>query len=112
VSSLILLRLPIIGAGGLFLRTQLPAVVGRLENPAMICIICKQAEVVSGTATVTLERDGLTLVVKHVAARVCPNCGEEYVDEDAALRVMDMAERAAHSGVLVDVREYAPSAAA
>lgn len=78
----------------------------------MICIICKQAEVVLGTATVTLERGGLTLVVKHVAARVCPNCGEEYVDEDAALRVLAMAEQAAQSGVLVDVREYAPLAAA
>ncbi len=77
----------------------------------MICIICKQAEVLPGTATVTLERDGLTLVVKHVAARVCPNCGEEYVDEDAALRVLEMAEQAAQAGVLVDVREYAPLAA-
>lgn len=78
----------------------------------MMCVICKQAEVVPGTATVTLERDGMTLVVKHVAARVCPNCGEEYVDEDAALRVLDMAERAAQDGVVVDVRKYAPPAAA
>jgi len=78
----------------------------------MICIICKQAEVVPGPAAVTLERDGLTLVVKHVTARVCPGCGEEYVDENAALRVLDMAERAVQAGVLVDVREYAPLAAA
>lgn len=78
----------------------------------MICVICKQAELVPGTATVTLERDSLPLVVKHAAARVCPNCGEEYVDEDAAVRVLDMAERAAQAGVLVDVREYAPSLAA
>jgi len=60
-----------------------------------------------GTATVTLERDGMTLVVKHVAARVCPNCGEEYIDEDAAARLMETAEQAARSGVQVDVREYA-----
>ena len=82
--------------------------VSRLENTIMTCVICKQAEVVPGTATVTLERDGLTFIVKHVAARVCPNCGEEYVDEDAALRVLDMAERAVQAGVLVDVREYTP----
>ncbi len=55
----------------------------------------------------TLERDGMTLVVKHVAARVCPNCGEEYVNEDAAARLMETVEQAARSGVQVDVREYA-----
>lgn len=73
----------------------------------MRCVICKQADVEPGTATVTLERDGMTLVVKHVAARVCPNCGEEYVNEDAAARLMETAEQAARSGVQVDVREYA-----
>ncbi len=73
----------------------------------MRCVICKQADVEPGTATVTLERDGMTLVVKHVAARVCPNCGEEYVNEDAAARLMETAEQAARSGVQGDVREYA-----
>jgi YgiT-type zinc finger domain-containing protein len=73
----------------------------------MKCVICKQAEVEPGSATVTLERDGMTLVVKHVAARVCPNCGEEYVDETAAARLLDTAEQAARAGVQVDVREYA-----
>jgi len=73
----------------------------------MRCVICKQADVEPGTATVTLERDGMTLVVKHVAARVCPNCGEEHVNEDAAARLVETAEQAARSGVQVDVREYA-----
>lgn len=82
-----------------------------VARSAMMCVICKQADLEPGTATVTLERDSLTLVIKHVAARVCPGCGEEYVDENAALRVLDMAERAAQSGVLLLVREYASLAA-
>ena len=73
----------------------------------MRCVICKQAEVEPGTATLTLERGGMTLVVKHVLARVCPNCGEEYIDEEAAAQVMETAEQAFRSGVQVDVREYA-----
>ncbi len=77
-----------------------------METPVR-CVICKQADVETGTATVTLERDGMTLVVKHVAARVCPNCGEEYVNEDAVARLMETVEQAARSGVQVDVREYA-----
>ncbi len=48
----------------------------------MQCVICKHGETQPGHATVTLERGDLTFVVKHVPARVCDNCGEEYVDED------------------------------
>ena len=47
----------------------------------MKCPVCKQGETEPGKATVTLERDSLTLVVKGVPARVCRNCGEEYIDD-------------------------------
>ena len=72
----------------------------------MKCVICKQEETQPGKVTVTLERDGLTLVVKEVPARVCPNCGEEYVDEETTARLLRQAEEVARAGVHVDVREY------
>ena len=53
----------------------------------MRCVICKQGEIRPGTTTVMLERNGMTLVVKSVPARVCENCGEEYVDEDITARL-------------------------
>ena len=43
-----------------------------------------------GKTTITLERGGLTLVVKGVPAQVCPNCGEEYVDEPTATRLLQI----------------------
>mgnify|MGYP001041985273 CR=1 FL=1 len=52
----------------------------------MKCVVCKQAETRPGTATVTLERDGLTVVFKGVPAQVCPNCGEDYVEQAIADR--------------------------
>lgn len=73
----------------------------------MICTICKHGKTQSGTATVTLERNGATVVIKGVPARVCQNCGEEYVDEKIASRLLKTAEEAAQSGVQVDVRNYA-----
>jgi YgiT-type zinc finger domain-containing protein len=73
----------------------------------VICAICKHGETQSGTATVTFERDGATVVIKRVPARVCQNCGEEYVDEEIASRLLRTAEEAARSGVQVDVRNYA-----
>lgn len=76
------------------------------EEETMICVICKQAEPQNGKATVTLERAGMTLDVKGVAARVCPNCGEEYVDERVASELARTAEEAARSGIQVDILEY------
>lgn len=78
----------------------------RLDQP-MECVICKNGEAQPGKATVTLERSATTLVVKGVPARVCANCGEEYVDEAIAAELLNTAEEAARAGVQVDVREYA-----
>ena len=73
----------------------------------MKCVICKTGETRPGKTTVTLERDGTTLVVKGVPASICANCGEEYVDEEATARLLRSAEEAVRARVQVDVREYA-----
>lgn len=72
----------------------------------MKCTICKSGELQAGHTTVTLERGGLTLIVKSVPADVCPNCGEEYVDEAITARLLAVADEAARAGVQVDVREF------
>jgi YgiT-type zinc finger domain-containing protein len=76
----------------------------------MKCIICKHGETVDGFATVTLEHDGLTLVVKKVSARVCQNCGEENIDDTVAGQLFKAAEQATKSGAEVAVRHYLKAA--
>ncbi len=71
----------------------------------MRCMICGQGDTQPGTATLVLEREGRTVIVKHVPARVCENCGEEYVDEAAAAAALDNAERAVRGGAGVVIRE-------
>ena len=73
----------------------------------MICVICKHGETEPGVTTITLERGELTLVLKRVPARVCPNCGEAYVNDAIASRLLEDAEALAKAGAVVDVREYA-----
>ena len=53
-----------------------------------------------------LERDALTMVVRHVPAEVFENYGQEYVDE-AIAAALEHAEQAARAGVTVEVWEYA-----
>ncbi|NOT00863.1 MAG: type II toxin-antitoxin system MqsA family antitoxin [Phycisphaerales bacterium] len=72
----------------------------------MKCTICKSGELQAGRTTVTLERGGLTLIVKSVPADVCPNCGEEYVGEAVTARLLAVADEAARAGVKVEVREF------
>ncbi len=72
----------------------------------MKCAVCRLGGLQPGKATVTLERDGLTLVVKGVPARVCENCGEEYIAEAETRRLLDTATDAARAGVKVEVRDY------
>ncbi|MDA1348742.1 MAG: type II toxin-antitoxin system MqsA family antitoxin [Chloroflexi bacterium] len=72
----------------------------------MKCVICRHGDMSPGTATVTLVRDSLTLVVKAVPALVCENCGEEYVEDAVTAKLLESAEEASKAGVQVDVRHY------
>ena len=66
----------------------------------------KQGETLPGKAAVVLQRDGATVVINDVPARVCENCGEEYVDEQVAASVLASAEASARAGVRVEIRDY------
>lgn len=72
----------------------------------MKCVVCKQADTRRGVATITLQRGGATFVVNEVPARVCPNCGEEYLDAKIAAEVLRSAESLARAGAQVDVRRF------
>lgn len=73
----------------------------------MKCVICKNGETKRGKVTVTLERGNMTLVVKGVPARVCDNCGEEYLEEKVMTALELVVKNAAKSGVVVEIRDYA-----
>ena len=72
----------------------------------MKCVVCRHGDTKPGTATVTLERSGTTLVIKDVPAEVCAICGEQYVGEETTQRLLREAEEASKAGVQVDVRKF------
>lgn len=73
----------------------------------MKCPICKHGSTHKGQASITLERDGATLLFKNVPADICDNCGEIYHDEAVTRSLLEQAEQASASGVELDVRRYA-----
>jgi len=70
-------------------------------------VCCVQAGMYqAGYCYITIERDGLTLVIKDVPAQVCENCGEEYIDEVVTTNLMQMAEEVVGEGTEFVVRRY------
>ena len=72
----------------------------------MICLICRQAETVDGLTSVHFERGEIRLIVNNVPARLCPSCGEAYVEEQVAVRLLREAEEMSAAGVMDGVIDY------
>lgn len=72
----------------------------------MLCLICRQAETLNGLTSLHFERGEMRLVVKDVPARVCPSCGEAYVEEQVAVRLLRKAEAMSAAGEMGAVIEY------
>lgn len=72
----------------------------------MICLICRQANVIEDSTSVEFERSDIHLTVNHVPARVCPSCGEAFVDELVARRLLLGAEQIYRAGMLEEVIDY------
>lgn len=76
----------------------------------MRCVVCKQADTESGVTTVMLQRGEATFVVRAVPAKICPNCGEDYVDSKVAAELLRSSEDLSRAGAQLDVRRYAAAA--
>ena len=72
----------------------------------MNCLLCRQAETVDGLTSVRFERGEMRLVVNNVPARVCPSCGEAYVEEGVAVRLLQDADEVLEAGMLDVIQEY------
>ena len=72
----------------------------------MKCLICRQAELVHGVTSVTLERAEIKLTAKNVPAFICPSCGDACVSEDVAVWLLSSAERLVKTGVREGMYEY------
>ena len=75
----------------------------------MICLICRQAETVDGLTLVTFERGEFRLLVTRVPARVCPSCGEAYLDQAVAEHLLQIARQKSEAGILDSQYEYSTS---
>jgi len=78
----------------------------------MTCVICRNGQTRPGKVTVTLQREGCTVIIKGVPGDVCENCGEYYLTEPITDQVLSIGEEAVAKGAEVEIVRYAASSAA
>ena len=59
-----------------------------------------------GLTTVHFERGEMRLVVKDAPARVCPSCGEAYVEELVAVSLLRSADAMSAAGEMDSVINF------
>ena len=72
----------------------------------MICLICRQSDLVDDLTSIPFGRSEFRLLIRDVPAWVCPNCGEAVVDEGVAVQLICLAEDLFDEGIREDVCEY------
>ncbi len=76
----------------------------------MACPLCK-GNTVSGTTILPFEmKNGKVIVVLNVPARICNQCGEEYVDMEVVRNVEMLLDRAVRDGLSMGFVEYGVAA--
>jgi YgiT-type zinc finger domain-containing protein len=73
---------------------------------SILCLICRQAEIVDGLTSITFQRGEMKFGVNNVPARICPSCGEAYVEENVAVQLLREAEEMSEAGIPDVIREY------
>ena len=73
----------------------------------MECAICRHGALEGGSVTVVLERGEATVIFKGVPARVCDNCGEEFVSAEVNESLLRRAEEALERGATLEMLRFA-----
>ena len=72
----------------------------------MECSICRNGAVSSGLTTVTLDRDGATVIVRGVPAEICDACGEYYLTPEVSEELLRRAADAVRRGAEVEILRW------
>ena len=73
----------------------------------MKCAICQHGRTADGYTTIVLERARTTVVFKNVPAKICDNCGEEYVSAEVNEALLRQAQEEAERGVTLEILDFA-----
>jgi YgiT-type zinc finger domain-containing protein len=65
----------------------------------MICMVCRQQQLIQGFVSIVFNRDKTKLLVDAVPSLICSGCGEAYVNAVTTTKLLELAEHAATFGL-------------
>ncbi|HEX9733101.1 MAG TPA: type II toxin-antitoxin system MqsA family antitoxin [Thermoanaerobaculia bacterium] len=71
------------------------------------CAVCANGNTEEGFVTVTLERGSTLLIFRNVPARICSNCGEEFISADVNRALLQRAEEEYRRNVQLELLDFA-----
>ncbi|HMJ90888.1 MAG TPA: type II toxin-antitoxin system MqsA family antitoxin [Candidatus Acidoferrum sp.] len=77
-----------------------------MSAPGSVCPLCGGHKA-PGTATFTADIGTGVVVVRHVCATVCAQCGEEWIDNETARKIESIVEDARAKKRQVEVADLA-----
>ena len=72
----------------------------------MKCVICKNGITANGKTNITLEKNGMILIIKEVPAEICSTCGEIYLDETVSVNIQKIGNSAYKEGIQLEICSY------
>lgn len=72
----------------------------------MKCIICK-SKTKKGTKNVVFTKGNSTILIKDVPGLVCENCGEAYVVDNVAEKLLEICESEFKKRLEIEILRYA-----
>jgi len=82
-----------------------------MTNESTVCAVCGGSRTAS-TTTFTVDLNSSLLVVRHVPALVCRQCGEEWIADSEAARLEEMVQDAQNRHAAFEVMEWGEPVAA
>jgi len=70
------------------------------------CPLCK-SEMKDGFTDLTFRRDKSIIIIEHVPASVCVNCGEAIIDSVISQKTYEIAEGEMKRGVVLEFVKFA-----
>ncbi|MDP1548172.1 MAG: YgiT-type zinc finger protein [Anaerolineales bacterium] len=72
----------------------------------MICLVCREAQTISGVTSIHFERDEFKALIREIPAQVCPVCGESYLNEVVTAGLLEQVGKMFAEGELDIVQAY------
>jgi YgiT-type zinc finger domain-containing protein len=70
------------------------------------CAVCKNGETKPGKSVINITDDKSVFIFKNVPAKICHDCSEEYIDEEAVKLLLQTVHDSIKKGIKSGMQDW------